>query len=332
MNQIVCDPISFGQAPRVPPVQLRDALGEINTDITVEQMEARTRALLCLNLPSLSALGDLYYGQDCIVVGSGMSLDVEYVRERQAAGARVFVVNKSHDHLIERGIIPDFSVMLDPNARVAGYQTPNRRVTYILGSTCDRGVWERFLGFGIKPFLFAPAMRSDHPDRLAKLFPGHDICAIGGVTTAGLRTINIAGWMGFMEPELHAFDSCYAPGKNGRDKTGLYGVDKPTTYHDSREDTVISGTGAKLTFITNGAMARQVLGFASILASLPDQEHQGRVGALRLRVSGDGVIPWMAWKDSAVNGWVRHTHPERMAAKYGDAKHWDYFKGEPRND
>lgn len=329
MNAVSFDTIDLAISKQTLTQNLRDALGDLKTDIDVEELERRTAAILPLNLPQLTQLGDMYYGADAIIVGSGMSLDVDYVAERQRSGARVFAVNKSHDHLIERGVIPDFSVMLDPNVRVAGYQTPNRRVTYIFGTSLDIGVWRRFLSVGIKPFVFFPVMTATHPEDLAIKFPQYTIQCIGGVTTAGLRAVNVAGWMGFLDPEIHAFDSCYAPGKDGLDKTGLYAVDKPTTHHDSREDSVVAGNGDTLTFVTNGAMGRQVIGFASILKGLPDMEFHGRVGRMRLRVSGDGAIPWMAWKDSQINDWVEHTHPERMAAKYGDAKHFNYFKGTP---
>lgn len=328
MSEPIYDSVGLVLPPGALSANLRDALGPIKTDIDVAELERRTASVLKFGLPSLSQMGDLYYGGDAIIVGSGMSLDPYYVAERQAAGARVFAVNRSHDYLIAHGVIPDFAVMLDPNVRVAGYQTPNRRVTYIFGTSVDKGVWIRFLTAGIKPFVFVPAMTATHPEDLSRALPGHDMCFIGGPTTVGLRTVNICGWMGFRNPELHAFDSCYAPGYDGLTKTGLYSVDKPKTYHDSRNDSVVAGNGDKLTFVTNGAMARQVIGFAGMLKDLPDMEHHGRIG-MSLRVSGDGVIPWMAWKDSAVSGYVTHTHPDRMAAKYGAAKHFDYFKGAP---
>lgn len=310
---------------------LRDALGPIRADIDIPELERRTSAVLQLNLPSLNQLADLYYGHEAVIVGSGMSLDPEYVRERQMAGARIFAINKSHDYLIAHGVVPDFGMMLDPNERVSGYMTPNRRVTYILGTSCDKSVWVRFLTAGIKPFVFVPAMKDNHAHEFAANYPDADICCIYGQTTAGLRCIPIAGHMGFQPIELHAFDSCYAPGKDGLDKSGLYAVDKPTTYHDSRIDTIKYTGGGELIFATNGAMARQIIGFQSLLRDLPDMGFHGRRG-LRLRVSGDGAIPWMAWKDSRANGWVSHTHPERMAAKYGQATTFNYFKGVPENE
>lgn len=330
---LVCEPIDFPSLFETPQEKLvreyNAEMGVVPTDITPEQLEERFALLLKLPLPSLAELADLYFGQRAIICGSGMSLNAADVADAQSAGARVFAVNKSHDWLIERGVTPDFSVMLDPNERVAGYQTPNRRVTYIFGASCDRSVWIRFLTAGIKPFVFFPIMTDMQADDVVKKYPDTNTCFVAGGVTAGLRAVNVATWMGFQDIELHGFDSCYEPGKDGSDKAGLYTVDKPSTYHDARKVTFGSGaTGKKFTCITNGSMRRQIISFKAMLAMLPDSCVHGRVGQTRIHVAGDGAIPWMAWNDATQNPFVTHTNPDAMAAKYGDAKHWDYFKGE----
>lgn len=312
-------------------------MGEIKADITPEQMEARTAAVLTLPLPSFANMRGLYRGLSAIICGSGPSLDVEYVRKRQAEGARVFALNKTHDKLIENGIIPDFGVMLDPNTRVAGYMTPHRRVTYILGTSVDVSVWRKFLGAGVRPYYFMPLMTDENTSTMTRFFPEKDVVIIAGITTVGGRCINVAGWMGFEDQELHAFDSCYQPGKDGSDSSGLYAVDKPITFHNAREVSVRSRTtGNCFTCITNGAMWKQAQGFASILYTLPDSAvnggADGRVGRIKLKVSGDGLIPWMAWQDGGPDKCVEHANPEMMTAKYGMSKHWDYFKGAEREE
>lgn len=332
---LVCEPIDFPSLFETPQEKLvreyNAEMGVVPTDITPEQLEQRFALLMKLPLPSLAELADLYLGQRAVICGSGMSLNAADVADAQSAGARVFAVNKSHDWLIERGVIPDFSVMLDPNERVAGYQTPNRRVTYLFGASCDRSVWIRFLTAGIKPFVFFPIMTDTQADKVSRAYPEANVCYVAGGVTAGLRAVNVATWMGFQDIELHGFDSCYAPGKDGSDKAGLYTVDKPTTYHDARKVTFGSrATGRKFSCITNGSMHRQIISFKAMLAMLPDSCVHERVGKTRIHVAGDGAIPWMAWNDAGQNGFVTHTNPEAMAAKYGNAKHWDYFKGEAR--
>lgn len=339
-----CEPLTFGYhnaseseraapATKITPQSLREALGPITTDITPEDMERRTAAILKIGVPGLHEMADIYRGQRAIICGSGPSLNADHVQQAQEAGARVIVINTSHDWLIERGVIPDFSIMLDPTERVAGYQTPNRRVTYLLGTTCAKSTWMRFLSVGIRPRFFVPIMTDTQHDTIARQHPTRNICYIAGGVTVGMRAVHIAGWLGFQDIEIHGFDSCYAPGKNGLDKTGLYAQDKPSTHHDSREITVVSKrTGDKFTCISNGSMSRQAISFKSMIDTLPDSEVHGRVGQIRVLVSGDGLIPWMAWKDGGPDRYVEHTHAERMAAKYGEAKHWDYFKGEPRDE
>jgi uncharacterized Rossmann fold enzyme len=334
---LVCEPIDFPSLFETPQEKLvreyQAEMGAVPTDITPEQLEERLALLMRLPLPSLADLADLYFGQRAVICGSGMSLNASDVADAQAAGARVFAINKSHDWLIERGVMPDFSVMLDPNLRVAGYQTPNRRVTYLLGASCDRAVWLRFLSAGIKPFMFFPIMTDTQHGTIAEKYPDANICCIAGGVTAGLRAINVASWMGFQSIELHGFDSCYAPGKDGSDKSGLYTVDKPSTHHDAQQVTFGSGaTGKKFTCITNGSMRRQIISFKALLAMLPDSGVHGRVGQTRIRVAGDGAIPWMAWNDARANSYVSHVSPDAMAGKYGNAKHFNYFKGAPEDE
>lgn len=333
VTSITCDPIFFNNTAHATAADLRAALGPIRTDITPEELEARTAAILSTGVPGLHEMGDIYRGQKAIICGSGPSLNADHVLAAQEAGARVFALNTSHDWLIARGVVPDFSIMLDPNERVAGYQTPHKRVTYILGTTCAKATWMRFLSLGIRPRFFVPIMTDTQHDTIAHQHPTRRICYISGGVTVGMRAVNICGWMGFQDVELHAFDSCYAPGRNGLDQTGLYAVDKPSTHHDAREVTITAGrTGDKFTCISNGAMARQTISFKALAVMLPDSEVHGRIGQMRVLVSGDGAIPWMAWKDGGPDKYIEHTNPEMMLAKYGDAKHWDYFKGEPRAD
>lgn len=305
---------------------LKQSLGPATTDITPEQMERRTAYTLTLGLPSLCDLQDQFLGQTAIICGGGPSLDMEAVRAGQAAGAKVFAVNTVHDALIAAGIIPDFAVMLDPNARVAGYQTPHPKVTYLIGSTVHPRVWQRFREADIRPYLFVPTMTDYQHITLAQRFEGHNLCFVTGGVTVGMRTPHVTGFMGFLDDELHGFDSCYAPGQDGINSLGLYSVPKPVIRHDSRVITITSNPSRhRFTCRTNGSMGRQLASFRAMLHMLPVSEVNGRVGQRRIRVAGDGAIPWMAWKDGGPDKHFEHTNPERMEAKYGSSAHWDYF-------
>ncbi len=339
---LLCEPLDLGVVPPAGPRDLRAALGEAQTELNVEQHERRVAYAIALGLPSAAHLADQFIGQRAVVVGSGPSYDARYVARAKAAGAKIFAVNCQHDRLIKDGITPDFGVLFDPAERVGGYMKPDPYIRYIIGSSVHPVVWALFREAGIFPYVFIPTVGDNQHERLEARYPGSDWSFVTGCTTVGLRTINIAMMMGF-HTEIHAMDSCYAPGHDGLLKTGLYCVDKPATTHDTRSITVRSGrTGDRFTCFTNGNMARQVLGFDSIIRGLPetipnrpmergmsDEEAMARVGRHRLKVSGDGIIPWMAWKDGGPDMWVEHTEPERMRAKYGDAKHWDYYNDKP---
>jgi hypothetical protein len=315
------------------PKPLADAfsrlVGPVNTEITADEMERRTEYALSLGLPSLSMLKDVCRGT-AVICGGGHSLDIEEVRARKAAGCKVVVLNTRHDQFIAAGIIPDFSIMLDAAERVATYQTPHPGVVYLIGSSVHPKVWQHFREAGATPFLFVPIMREGQHETMADKFDGFDLCFIPGATTVGLRAHNITGHIGFADDELHGFDSCYAPGNDGITGLTLYGVPKPVVTHDAVEFTIVSQVERhRFTCRSNGAMARQVKGFYSVVAGLPHEDVNGRVGNRRIRVAGDGAIPWMAWKNGGPDQYIEHTHPDRMLAKYGDAEHWDYFRGKP---
>lgn len=318
--------------PPVNPLQamadvLKARQGTIDTAISAKELERRTEYAFSLGLRSMVDLQDKFLGQTAIVCGAGHSLDFEAVRQAKVAGGKVFVVNTVHDPMIRAGIVPDFSVMLDPNERVADYQTPHPDVTYLLGSGCHPKVWRRFRDAGASPYMFVPIMTDTQHDEIMERFPEAVVLFIPGQTTVGLRTAgNIVPWMGFETSELHGFDSCYAPGNDGVNSQQLYAVPKPVIHHDAREFTIVANPRRhRFTCRSNGAMARQAQGFHALLAMASRAEVNGRVGQHRFRVAGDGAIPWMAWK--AGGEYAHHTDPDRMAAKYGDAEHWDFYRG-----
>ncbi len=314
----------------ITPIDLRAALSKAVMDIDVTEQERRIAYAMSLGLPNAALLRDVAPpGARVMICGGGPSLaaNVLKIREAQANGWVIIALNITHDWLLARGIRPNFAIMLDPAPRVAGYQTPTKGVTYLIGSTVHASVWQRFREAGVRPFWWVPIGDDTQHSVIMRRFPGVAALFVAGATTVGLRALNLARFMGWQTLDLVGYDSCYAPDAV-EGEYGLYPYPKPHIHHDRRECTAVSrATMQKFTYITNGSMARQVLGFQSILESMPNTETNGRVGGVRLIVHGDGVIPWMAWKDGGPDKLMEHADPAAMAAKYGDAYVWDYAKG-----
>lgn len=110
--------------------------------ITEEENRERLGTSLEMDLPSVAALKGKYTGQKLIVCGGGASLertlaDIRRAR-RLSRRVKILAVNKTHDWLIEKGIVPDFGVMMDPRVHLVDYMTPRSGVTYLFGASSSR--------------------------------------------------------------------------------------------------------------------------------------------------------------------------------------------------
>lgn len=324
---------ALAEASTSAPNDLRTRLGEVRIAIDHGEHIWRIAKVLIRGLPSAADLRDKYLGAHFTVVGSGPS--AKDTIDRIPKGSLIVAVNGAHDWLVGRGIIPHFGLLMDPNPWVATYQTPRPDVTYIVGTTCHENVWKRFADAGVKPYVCVPMIDGkDHEDIVAK-FPNHVLNFVGGGVTTGLRAVPVFAGLGAGMIDMHGFDSCYAPGT----KVGgqLYAHYKPKTYHDAIELTVRSRrTDDSFTCRSNRAMARQIIGFQALCASLSEfavnasidtwdgGAFEARDANLCIRMFGDGAIPWMAWKDGSKINRFWHAEPDRMAEKYGDFQHYDY--------
>lgn len=348
-------------APLLPvaePQPLRQQIGASKCRVTFEQHMARLDFVLkhfpqTMQLedgikrplwPSSAMLQNRFAGQTAIIVGGGHSLTSTFHEMSQQVAdlgdkCKIFAPNRSHDWLIagkrradneerweRHPIIPHFGVMADPSEYLIDYQTIHKDVIYLLASSLDYRVLLKYLRAMASVFLWVPAYLEDGSDiqMCAKKYPGLPMHFVSGGSTVGLRTINIALALGFDQVDLYGFDSCYAP-NDGE----LYAYDKPATQHDivdtcirCRED------GTFLRYRTNVMMGKQALEFYDTLERLPHLSVDGQPKALRVRVHGDGLIPWLAWKASGPNTLISHATPEKMEKKYGKGD-YDYRVSKP---
>jgi hypothetical protein len=308
--------------------KLRKALGPIKLEISPEEHHRRIRYALSLGFHSMSHLVDKCLGERIVICGSGPSLRASLPRLR-TFGGKIIACNASHDFLIKNGVKPWAGVIMDPHDWCESYQTPTPGVGYFMGTTVHAKVWQRFREAGVRPWVFIPVMDDEEHKRVLETYE-NDACFLAGATTVGLRTINLALHLGASVVECHGLDSCYAPGQDGLGSNQLHAHSKPHVDHDARVITLASkATGDRITCISNGAMSRQIIGYNSVIESLPKHISNGRIGKARLVVAGDGAIPWMAWKDGGPNEYVEHLDPAAMQAKYGNAGHWDYYANKP---
>ena len=299
--------------------------------ISEDENRERLGRALALDFPSVAALKGTYAGQKLIICGGGASLartlpDILKTL-RRGKRAKILAVNKTHDWLIARGVVPTFGVLMDPRPHIADYMTPHRGVKYLLGASVDARI---FATFAAAPYarknvyLWHPiGTAGDMPyvrDILQKQFPWKSVAMIPGPSTVGLRSLYLAmDILGFTTIELHGFDSCY-----DCDTAKLWPYDKAVSFEPVKiQFTIFSKTdGAKFTCVSNPDMARQVYEFDKMIDLLIGSVRAGKRRFLpNITVAGDGAIPWMAWKNGG------HATPARMMAKYGEAREWTYSEG-----
>lgn len=327
---------------------LRAAIGPSKGRVTLEQH--MQRLAFTLNhipaelWPSTADLRDKFIGRTAAIVGGGPSLAETYSDLRcqvSNENAVVFALNKSHDWLINgqrRGrkhwdrmpMVPDFGVLADPSPHVANYMTPHPKVTYLLATELDYRAQIRFLQANSRAYLWIPTYEGDASDVRAagEMFPNRDMHFISGGSTVGLRTINLAVAMGFSTIDLYGFDSCYAP-----KTSSLYAYDKEYVTTDLADSVAVSKrTGDRFRFRSNHHMAKQAIEFELISHHMNNLIVDGDIRGVKIRVHGDGLIPWMAWKDGGTDSPICHATPHRMKAKYGEHSFWNYAEDKPMAD
>jgi uncharacterized Rossmann fold enzyme len=191
-----------------------------------------------------------------VMVGSGPSLNQFHGSTFDRPGPRTLVAIKdAHDWLIERGVVPDYAVAIDPQAsRAHVFQSPHQRVKYLLASQCHPETFDWLKDYDVRLWHCYVRQGQQMPP------PGTPL--IGGGTTSGLRAIVLFYSLGFRQFELYGYDSCLADGRlrmNG---------DRPRQGDDTINEIVVNGK----TFHCNPSMTAQATEFQSIFSIMPDIE------------------------------------------------------------
>lgn len=153
---------------------------------------------------------------EAIIVGGGPSLvdNLMNLHFHKRRGGVVFALNGAHDWLIERGIIPDFHILLDARpGNVDFVKKPRRDVTYLIAVQCHPSIFEALKGFNVIQWVSC----TDSPQNdqvLAARHPGKPLMMVGGGATVGMKAMNIAYLWGFRRLAMYGFDSSYSGNQN----------------------------------------------------------------------------------------------------------------------
>lgn len=281
--------------------------------------------------PSITELIGQLKGKKIFVCGGGASIQDTlsriHTKRRVSHKVRIAAVNKTHDWLISKNIIPDYGILSDPRPHVLDYITPHPKCTYLLAACLDEKVFKKFEGFNYK--LWIPINEELDTPYLVDHLPSEDgweHAFVAGASTVGLRTVPLFTICGVTDYELHGFDSCYKSANCKEDAQMLYAYDKPESDYEVIDVTAMSReTNEGFRCITNKNMANQMREFPwfieksreftmnNIKDGVAVEQHVDQ----NITVAGDGVIPWLAWKEGI------HINPSAMLKKY-QTGHVDY--------
>lgn len=239
-------------------------------DGVVGNIEANCKRGLAEYQPAICAHDGTF-----VIVGSGPSLAgfADEIRAEQAKGRPICAIKGAHDWLVNNGITPDLFFTIEPRDRRNNVKLKNEKTHYLLASRCDPIMFDHLKGCLV---TLVHCLSSDDENRW---FKDKHKYLLGGMSTSGLRAVNLAYLSGFRKVIMFGMDSCNAP--DGITKR----VDGSLTGQTVE---VAVGFGGRK-FTCNMAMAKQAEDFQKMYYMMPDMHIESR---------GDGLLSAMldAWK------------------------------------
>ena len=224
-----------------------------------ETVRANIQGALGRGLPELTPFE--FHDREMSVVGGGPSLEDTW---DTITGSWIACVNRAHEYLIERGVVPHFCGLLDPQPILADQITPHEDVTYLVASMCDPSVFDKLKGHRVKLWH---AGQGEHIP-ITDLLPDGSVVHAGGSTVA-LRMVELGHFLGFRRFHFYGMDSSFRG-----DKHHAY------SYHDYETDARMQIQG----YDTTTAMLVQI---SDISRRLPIWDE---MGIQEMTVHGGGLF------------------------------------------
>mgnify|MGYP001578000693 FL=1 len=254
-------------------------------------MLASARINMARTLPGLRRV--TRHDDIAVFVAAGPSLPryLDEIRER-AKDPRVKIItsNKTHDYLIENGIVPWAEFIIDPKPSMAEYvRHPHPEVGYFIAAHCVPEVFDALAGYRVcRVGVGQGADRQEELDALLLSAGPTEILMGGGMTP--LRSMCLVEVLGFQREEFYAFDSCFESYES------VYGYDKK---RPAPEDIFEAETPDGRKWLTTEAFASQARQYIKWRRRL--------AGLVEFTIHGDGLI-------AALDAWERAWLAERAAA------------------
>lgn len=241
---------------------------------TMETMISQAEQNMLIDLPLFVEIPE--HEGVALIVGGAPSLqdELKNLRTHKIKGGVIFALNGTHDWLIERGIIPDFHVLLDARQEnVQFVRKPHKDVTYLVAAQCHPDIFKALQGYNVTIWTACFETPEQEKEFCAKF--NKPICMVGGGATVGLKTLNLAYLWGFRNIRLYGMDSSYQGAENHAYRQELNDKESRMDIHAAGRD-----------FVCAPWMAKQATEF--------QRQYRQLIGlGCKVKVLGDGLIPWI---------------------------------------
>lgn len=245
---------------------------KLNTEMAT--MIAQAEQNMLIDLPLFVEIPE--HEGVALIVGGAPSLqdELKNLRTHKVRGGVIFALNGTHDWLIERGIIPDFHVLLDARQEnVQFVRKPHKDVTYLVAAQCHPDIFKALQGYNVTVWAACFETPEQEQEFCAKF--NKPICMVGGGATVGLKAMNLAYLWGFRNIRLYGMDSSYQGAENHAYRQALNDKESRMEIHAAGRD-----------FVCAPWMAKQATEF--------QRQYRQLVGlGCKVKVLGDGLIPWI---------------------------------------
>ena len=269
----------FGDFPKLSPIAFKFGIDKCSDwsdfkKICIPRME------YSVTLP-MKHLAQLPPTQGtCIIVGAGPTVNkfIDKLRViRNGTAYALCAINRMHEFLIQRGIIPQFHVVFEndvEDVEQALGGPPHKDITYYISSHCHKDVFEQLKDYNC--VLWHPAINDENYNKLVnEMFPNEPIAGGDAGHVTFFRSLAIAHLLGYRNYELYGIDSSF---EDSDHIDGYRGSDtEPRIKVWGRKKI----TGEMRQFTTNGTLAFQAYRFIFLCDGNRD---------LRIRVHGDNLI------------------------------------------
>lgn len=232
-------------------------------------------------------------GRVCIVAYGPSLKDTWHTlrMERRAFGAKIVSVSGAHDFLIERGIVPDYHIEVDPREHKAHFtRNPHPEVTYLIASCCHPVLIDNLVERGSKLALWHVYNSEDDFNLVNETGPDPGGWLICGGGSVGCRAVNVMYTQGYRTFSMYGMDCSFDA--SGEQHAGEHSGKKQHEWN------VQIGNRWFRTSATLVYTARGFMGNVGVLQRASEDNNEPFIEGTKDRIeffmSGDGLLQELA--------------------------------------